>query len=192
MMLRFLCVLAAIAVLAGSQAAFASIDGRREALRLCRSDNVYDRVLGARMLQCYRDNEVIAMLMSLLEDDGLTGGPAWKGAALMTYGVREAAYETLVAHGISVEKPVIEPEPAIIVEVPPPGGICGKFRSVSATEKPPEGRELHALCDLKDTGRSLGPVALTPWVFIGTVLAFVVYLARYDRVRALEPGDLPA
>lgn len=79
-----------------------------------RSENAHRRTEGAHALAYFKSDENLALVRPLLADRGVTyEQPAFRGkAGERVYGVRYAAYQTLKAWGIAVERPVYrEPVP---------------------------------------------------------------------------------
>lgn len=73
-----------------------------------RSENAHRRTEGAHALAYFKSDENLAFVRPLLVDRGVTyEQPAFRGeAGERVYGVRYAAYQTLKAWGIEVERPV--------------------------------------------------------------------------------------
>ena len=80
---------------------------RKHAIEFLKSESFSRRLEAAEALRYFKSKENIDRLRTLLEDEGYSQRTASDGTASKYFGVRDAAYQTLQAWGIEVERPVI-------------------------------------------------------------------------------------
>jgi len=82
------------------------------ALKLCKSRSAWDRARGADALVNYPGDDTIKLLKSFLKDEEASFWTDSTGKVVkVDYRVRGAAYNSLIAMGKRVEKPVLERKP---------------------------------------------------------------------------------